>query len=109
MGRNNGTFNYRVIQEAQRDSATGFYSAAGSSDFLSGSECQIEKSIPAKQIIGEDGQMHAYTYDVFIPKHFKGELAIGAEIQVISEDGVTDQFTIQGIDDLNRKYIEVWG
>ena len=53
--------------------------------------------------------MHAYTYDVFIPKHFKGELVVGAQIQVISENGVTDEFTIQGVDDLNRKYIEVWG
>lgn len=109
MGRNNGTFKYTVIQEAQRDPATGFFTEAGASDFLPGCECQIEKSIPAKQIIGEDGQMHAYTYDVFIPKYFKGELAIGAEIEVISEDGVTDKFTIQGIDDLNRKYIEIWG
>lgn len=109
MGRNNGTFNYTTIQESQRDPDTGFISASGTSDWIPGCECQIEKSIPARQILGEDGQMHAYTYDVFIPKHFKGELAVGAQMQVVSENSVTDEFTIQGVDDLNRKYIEVWG
>lgn len=110
MGRNNGTFKYTVIQESQRDSDTGFYySASDTSDWFTGGDCQIEKTIPAKQILGEDGQMHAYTYDVFIPKHFKGELSVGAQIQITSEDGITDVFTIQGVDNLNRKYIEVWG
>lgn len=109
MGRNNGTFNYTSIQEPERDPNTGFLTEAGAAVWNRGCECQIEKSIPAKQMIGEDGQMHAYTYDVFIPKYFKGELAIGALMQVISEDGIVDEFTIQGVDDLNRKYIEVWG
>ncbi len=109
MGRNNGTFNYAIVQEPQRDPETGFITAGNPSEWVTGCECQIEKAIPAKQIIGEDGQKYAYTYDVFIPKHFSGELAIGVRMQVISENGVTDEFTIQGIDDFNRKYIEVWG
>lgn len=109
MGRNNGTFNYTICQEAQMDPETGFYSASGTSEWIKGCECQIEKSMPAKQIIGSDGRVYAYTYDVFIPRHFRGELAIGAKVQVICENGVTDEFTIHGVDNLNRKYIEVWG
>ena len=109
MGRNNGTFNYLSAKEAQTDPETGFYFASGNSEWAKGCECLIEKSIPARQIIGSDGQTYAYTYDVFIPRHFRGELAIGTKVQVISENGVTDEFTIQGVDNLNRKYIEVWG
>lgn len=108
MGRNNGTFKYTTIQDGQRDPDTGFITD-GDFEWLNGCECQIEKSIPAKQILGVDGQMYAYTYDVFIPKHFKGEMAIGAQMQIISENGVIDEFTIHGVDNLNRKYIEVWG
>lgn len=111
MGRYNGTFNYTSIQSTQEDPDTGFYSTSetSASAWAKGCECQIERSIPARQIIGADGQMYAYTYDVFIPRHFRGELAIGARMQVVSEDGVIDEFTIQGVDSLNRKYIEVWG
>ena len=54
-------------------------------------------------------QTYTYSYDVFIPKHFRGLLVVGAKFQITSEEGVTDEFTIQGIDDMNRKYIEVWG
>ncbi len=108
MGRNNGTFKYKAIQEGQRDPQTGFITG-GNSEWLDGCECQIDKSIPAKQVIGTDGQIYTYSYDVFIPKHFRGDLAVGAQFQVTSEEGVTDEFTIQGIDDMNRKYIEVWG
>lgn len=109
MGRINGTFNYMVIQESQRNAETGFYSGGESSGFLTGCECQIDKSIPAKQVIGTDGQTYTYTYDVFIPKYFKGELSVGAKVQLIMEDGAVDEFTIQGIDNCNRKYIELWG
>lgn len=110
MGRNNGTFNYRIAQDAQKDQTTGFYTQSDNSDeWLSGCECQIEKQIPAKQKIGVDGQMHAYNYDVFIPKHFSGKLELTAQMQIFGEDGTSDEFTIQGVDNLSRKYIEVWG
>lgn len=108
MGRNNGTFRYTALKEGQRDPKTGFITA-GASEWLDGCECQIDKSIPAKKVIGTDGQIYTYTYDVFIPKHFNGFLVVGAQFQITSEEGVTDEFTIQGIDDMNRKYIEVWG
>lgn len=110
MGRNNGTFNYKIAQDAQKDQTTGFYTQSDSSDeWIPGCECQIEKQIPAKQKIGVDGQMHAYNYDVFIPKHFNGKLELTAQMQIFGEDGTSDEFTIQGVDNLNRKYIEVWG
>lgn len=112
MGRNNGTFRYKVVQEAQRDQATGFYTKPDNSDadeWLPGCECQVEKHIPAKHIIGTDGQMYAYNYSVFISKYFDGELGLATIMQIIGEDGSTDEFTIQGIDNMNRKYIEVWG
>lgn len=50
MGRNNGTFKYKLSQDAQQDPDTGFYSQdGGAGDWLPGCECQIEKQIPAKQ------------------------------------------------------------
>lgn len=112
MGRNNGTFRYKIVQEAQRDQATGFYSqpdSPGADEWLPGCECQIEKYIPAKQRIGIDGQIYTYNYSVFISKYFEGELDLTNIMQIIGENGSTDEFTIQGVDNMNRKYIEVWG
>lgn len=107
--RINGTFKYSVIGEIQKDPTTGFVVSGKASELKDGCECQIDKSIPAKQIIGTDGQIYAYNYNVFIPKYFDGDLAIGALMQITSDDGVVDEFTIQGKDDMNRKYIEIWG
>lgn len=107
--RINGTFNYALAQGPQRDPETGFFTGSAAPDFVAGCECQIEKSIPARQMVGEDGQIFSYTYDVFIPRHFKGELAIGTVIQVIPDGGAVDEFSVLGVDDCNRKYIEVWG
>lgn len=110
MSRNNGTFKYKEIRDAERDKETGFIvSEPQESDRMPGCECQIETFVPAKQRIGTDGQMHSYTYDVFIPKHFKGALEIATPVQITSEDGHTSVFRVQGVDNLNRKYIEVWG
>ena len=110
MGRNNGSFRYKIVQDPQRDQTTGFYSPqSGSSDWIDGCECQIETFVPAKQKIGADGQVFSYTYDVFIPKHFRGVLDLTAKMLIISEDGHEDEITILGVDNYNRKYIEVWG
>lgn len=110
MGRNNGSFRYKIVQEAQRDQATGLYTQPeNSGEWINGCECQIERYIPAKQVMGEDGQMHAYNYSVFIPKYFRVELNITDQMQITGENGTTDEFTIQGIDPFNRKYTEVWG
>ncbi len=109
MGRYNGTFRYSPLAEARRDPETGFLEVSGSRSFIDGGLCQIEKSIPARQLIGEDGQTHAYTYDVFIPRTFGGSIGIGTVIELTDESGGRDSFTVQGVDDQNRKYIELWG
>lgn len=110
MSRNNGTFKYKEIQEEQRDPNTGFIvSEPQTGDWINGCECQIETFVPAKQRIGTDGQVHYYTYDVLIPKCFKGALDIATPVQLTSEDGDVSEFLIQGVDNLNRKYIEIWG
>lgn len=112
MGRNNGTFRYILPSEHVRDEETGFIKRNQQSNaglWVDGCECQVEKSIPAKQYIGADGQAFLYTYDVFIPPYFDKELCIGAKVEVTVERGGVDVFTILGIDDTNRKYIEIWG
>ena len=108
MGKNNGTFKYKAVQSEQRDES-GFHIQPDSTEWLNGCECQIETYVPAKQKTGADGQVFTYTYDVFIPKHFKGVLELTAQMQLISEDGNMDEITVLGVDNFNRKYIEVWG
>jgi hypothetical protein len=108
MGRNNGTFKYKAVQEAQKD-ANGFYDTGAPSEWIDGCECYIEKHIPAKQMIGEDGQSFSYTYEIFIPKYFKGELTLTAPLKFIGEDGSSDDISILGIDNYNRKVTIVWG
>lgn len=106
----NGSFNYRHVGEVEKDPDTGFISTVQENKFERGCECQIDFNIPAKQIIGTDGQVFTYTFDVFIPKYFTGELSIGDKIQLIYGNGnVIDEFTIKGIDTINRKVIEIWG
>lgn len=106
----NGSFNYCNVGEVSTDPATGFAIQSDTATFERGCECQIDISIPAKHYIGTDGQEYTYTYDVFIPKYFRGEISVGATIQLLSADGtVIDEFKAQGVDTLNRKYIEVWG
>lgn len=108
--RYNGTFKYKEIQGGQRDPNTGFIvSEPQTGDWINGCECQIETFVPAKQKIGTDGQVFTYTYDVLIPKCFKGTLDIATPVQITSEDGKVSVFEIQGVDNLNRRYIEIWG
>lgn len=112
--KTNGTFNYKPIQNTEiKDPTTGWktFGNSGTDEWLTGCECQIIRSIPAKQVIGTDGQMHSYSFDVFIPKYFdfSDQLMIGAEIKIMGENGNTDEFTIQGVDPYNRKYVELWG
>ena len=110
MARNNGTFRYTALPlEATRDEATGFYTDDDAPVWVKGCECQVEKFIPAKQRLGTDGQMYSYTFDVFLPSYFEGDLSIGARVDVTLERGGVDEFTISGIDDTNPKYIEIWG
>ena len=110
MGRWNGTFKYRNQAEPERDPKTGFYVGGhGSAEFVDGGMCQIDKYAPAKQYVGTDGQTHSDTYNLFIMKPYRcDDLTIGTEVEITLEDGTTDQFTIQGIDN-QRKYVEIWG
>ena len=110
MARINGTFWYTALPlEATRNEATGFYTDDDAPVWVKGCECQVEKFIPAKQRLGTDGQMYSYTFDVFLPSYFEGDLSIGARVEVTLERGGVDEFTISGIDDTNPKYIEIWG
>lgn len=110
MGLINGTFRYRKSNtDVVRDETTGYLSQSGYSEWKDGCECQIDRAIPARQIISTDGEMHAYNYDVFIPKYFNDDLNVADEIEVVSEEGVSDTFTVQGVDPMNRRYIEIWG
>lgn len=106
--RSNGTFKYKEIHSSGMDN-DGFYSKSVQSEWINGCECQIEIYIPAKQHIGTDGQVFSYTYEVFIPKHFKGELDLTTPLMLIGEDGSCDETTIKGVDNHNRKYIALWG
>ena len=65
--RCNGTFRYTALAGGEKDEDTGFITGS-EPIWEEGMECQIDKSIPAKQVVGTDGQIYAYTYDVFIPK-----------------------------------------
>lgn len=107
--RQNGTFSYRPVGYAEVDPTTGYFRKSAEASVVPGCRCQIDKSIPAKQVIGADGQSYAYTYDVFVFRmDFNGELSIGDTVSITSEEGWSDEFTIRGID-INRKYIEIWG
>lgn len=107
--RINGTFCYKGFGETGKDPVTGFVVGNKVPEWKDGGLCQIDKSVPAQQKIGTDGQAYAYTYDVFIPKCLDVGLAIGMDMLVTGEDGTSDVFTIRGIDNMNRKYIEIWG
>ncbi len=109
MGRYNGSFRYKMVTVPVRDPDTGFYTPVLDSGWIDGCECQIETFVPARQKIGVDGQVITYTYEVFIPKHFTGVLTLTARMQLIGEDGNTDEITIMGVNNFNRKYIAVWG
>lgn len=110
MGRLNGTFRFRNSQEPVKDPSTGFYTGGGFGEWEAGGRCQIDKAIPARQIQGVDGQMYAYTWDLFILRPFKGgTIQIGTEVEVTMEDGSIDTFTALGVDNQNRRYIEIWG
>lgn len=108
--RHNGKFQYATIPVAEQDSTTGFYKASGEEVWMEGCSCQIDKSIPAKQIVGSDGQLFQYTYDVLLfETDFKGELGIGMKLRLMFDNGKEDEIVIQGIDDTNGRYIEIWG
>lgn len=107
MARYNGTFKYRNSQDPVKDEATGFYlETAEESLWVDGGHCQIDRSTD-RQIPGEDGRVYRAYYTVFIARPFSGSLAIGTDIEITMEDGSVDQFTVERIDNQNRRYIEI--
>lgn len=109
MGRWNGTFRYRNQQEPVLDPQTGFYIGGVQGEWMDGCQCQIDKYAPARQYVGEDGQSHSYTYNLYVMKPFNSDgLTIGTEVEITLEDGTTDQFTVLGTES-QRRYIEIWG
>ncbi|MDR2286213.1 MAG: hypothetical protein LBE04_01865 [Prevotellaceae bacterium] len=108
MSRNNGTFKYKTVQESEQDE-NGFYTSSTDSEWLDGCECYIEKCSPAKQLIGTDGQVFIYSYEIYIPKYFKANLSLTDKLKLFGEDGSEDEISIMGIDDYNRKVTIVWG
>ncbi len=109
MGRWNGTFRFRNQQDPVKDSQTGFYSGGSFGEWEDGCQCQVDKYAPANQHVGEDGQTHSYTYNLYVMKPYNcDDLTIGTEVEITMEDGSTDQFTILGIEN-QRRYIEIWG
>lgn len=96
MGRYNGTFRYKNAQEPTKDPKTGFLTGGGDGEWADGGRCQIDKHIPAKQIQGTDGQIHSYTWDLFIQRPFHdGDFRIGTVVEITMEDGSVDRFTIR--------------
>lgn len=109
MSRYNATFKHKQLGTLTKG-ANGFYTQSqDGGDWIPGCECYVEKSIPAKQRIGTDGQIFTYTYEVFIPKHYRGILELNAPFSIQMEDGTDDEFSILGIDNLNRRSIIIWG
>lgn len=108
MSRINSSFRFRSIHEASSDE-NGFMTPGGVSEWMDGIECYVEIHIPAKQIIGTDGQVFTYNFSVFIPKYFEGDIEVAQEMELTyDETGKTEIISIKGVDHLNRKYIEVW-
>lgn len=108
--RFNGTFRYSLPQGLEKDPETGFLRNTGNTEWREGCCCQIERSMPAKQVVGTDGQVYRYTYDLFAyASDFSGELCIGTRIQAALDNGTVVEFTVEGLDNINGKYIELWG
>ena len=109
MSRYNATFRHKQHGTLTKGS-NGFYSQSeDGGEWINGCECYVERYIPAKQRTGTDGQIFTYNYEVFIPKHYRNKLDLNAPFQILMEDGTDDEFTIQGIDNLNRRSIILWG
>ena len=108
MSRINATFRYKSAQDTSTDD-DGYIVPGLDSDWAEGIECYVEIHIPAKQIIGVDGQVFTYNYSVFIPKYFDGSLKVTQQMELTyDEDESKEIIIIKGVDHLNRKYIEVW-
>lgn len=106
--RTNATFRYKPVSQGGVDD-DGHVMPGTSTNWVDGIECYVEIHIPAKQIIGVDGQVFNYNYSVFIPKFFEGSFSVTGEMELTyDESGEEEIITIKGVDHLNRKYIEVW-
>jgi hypothetical protein len=109
MARFNGRFEYAYPIGTTKDPDTGFYTKSGPLTWLDGTDCQIDRNIPAKTYVGDDGSENSYQYNIFIKdRRYAGKLNIGTRLHLTFENGFEDDITICYVDE-TRKYIEVWG
>ena len=109
--RYNATFRYNPVQNSGSHDNEGFYDPGSSApDWIDGIECYVEKHIPAKQVMGIDGQIFTYNYTIYIPKWFdQCKLEVTGTLEITYNESVgRETITIKGVDDINRKNIEIW-
>ena len=104
----NGKFKYIIPMSSTVDD-DGFRRKASKEEWVEGIEAKLDKFIPAKVSIGTDGISYSYSYNLFIPKYFKIKLPIGTKILFTDNEGNSEMFTINGVDQMNKRYYEVWG
>ena len=69
---------------------------------------QAERVVPARHLIGTDGQEFAYSYEVFMPRNYSSVLEIGDTLELTFDTGHTATAPIVGIDITNKKTLVVW-
>lgn len=103
----NATFRYRKSAQPTRD-ANGFLTDSPAGEFVDGALCQAERVVPAKHLIGTDGQEFVYSYEVFMPRSYSGTLEIGDMIELTFDTGHVVTSPIVGIDITDKKTLVVW-
>ncbi|MBQ6070013.1 MAG: hypothetical protein IJK84_10970 [Bacteroidales bacterium] len=103
----NATFRYKKSAQPARD-ANGFLTDSPASEYVDGALCQAERVVPARHLIGTDGQEFAYSYEVFMPRNYSSVLEIGDTLELTFDTGHTATAPIVGIDITNKKTLVVW-
>ncbi len=106
--RTNASFRYKTLATDPYKDENGYLQPGTPGAWVNGIECMVEAHLPAKQIMGVDGQLIAGNYSVYIEKYFEGDLSVAQDVEItFDESGKTEIANIKGIDLLNRKYIEL--
>lgn len=103
----NATFRYKKSAQPTRD-ANGFLTDSPASEYVDGALCQAERVVPARHLIGTDGQEFAYSYEVFMPRNYSSVLEIGDTLELAFDTGHTATAPIVGLDITNKKTLVVW-
>lgn len=106
--RNNANFKYSQVGGLNVNS-DGFYTQESAEEMKPGGRCCVEHNIPAKQKKGVDGVIIDYSYNVFIERPFRTKLKNNDLLSITMDNGDTilDR-SILGIDNTNRRYVEIW-